>query len=96
MDRVPDSPPSRTDVDIATGVVVGIRGGTVAGAVDELFAAAKEHRVSLFELSRTLITVAEGHEIERSDATDAVYAVWGSTLGRRGAAAHMPGGAAEI
>ncbi|MCZ4519773.1 ANTAR domain-containing protein [Rhodococcus ruber] len=86
-DRLPDSPASRTDVDIATGVLIGIHGGSVADAIDELFATARHHRVSLFDLSRTLITVAEGRDIERSSTTDAVYAVWGSALGRRGAEA---------
>ncbi|MGV8875662.1 MAG: ANTAR domain-containing protein [Rhodococcus sp. (in: high G+C Gram-positive bacteria)] len=86
-DRLPDSPASRTDVDIATGVLVGIHGGSVADAVEELFTTAKNHRVSLFELSRTLITVAEGCDIQRSSTSDAVYAVWGSALGRRGAEA---------
>lgn len=86
-DRLLDSPASRTDVDIATGVLVGIRGGSVADAIDELFTTAKNYRVSLFELSRTLITVAEGRDIERSSTSDAVYAVWGSALGRRGAEA---------
>ncbi|MCZ4561216.1 ANTAR domain-containing protein [Rhodococcus sp. IEGM 1401] len=84
-DRLPESPASRTHVDIATGVLIGIHGGSVADAIDELFTTARNHRVSLFELSRTLITVAEGRDIERSSATDAVYEVWGSALGRRGA-----------
>ncbi|CCQ17780.1 putative uncharacterized protein [Rhodococcus sp. AW25M09] len=88
-DRLPDSPASRTDVDIATGVLIGIRGGSVADAIEELFTTARNHRVSLFELSRTLITVAEGRDIERSSTSDAVYAVWGSALGRRGAAAPL-------
>lgn len=84
-ERLPDSPASRTHVDIATGVVLGVRGGSVADAVDELFATAKTHRVSLFELSRTLITVAEGRDVERSSTLDVVYSVWGAALGRRGA-----------
>jgi hypothetical protein len=84
-DRLPDSPASRTDVDIATGVLIGIHGGSVADAIDELFTTAKNHRVSLFELSRTLITVAEGRDVEQSTTTDAVYSMWGSALGRRGA-----------
>ncbi|OZD81595.1 ANTAR domain-containing protein [Rhodococcus sp. 05-339-2] len=88
-DRLPESPASRTHVDIATGVLIGIHGGSVADAIDELFTTARHHRVSLFELSRTLITVAEGRDIERSSATDAVYEVWGSALGRRGAATHF-------
>ena len=86
-DRLPDSPASRTDVDIATGVLIGIHGGSVADAIDELFATARHHRVSLFDLSRTLITVAEGRDIAQSATTDAVYATWGSALGRRGAEA---------
>ncbi|WP_072806828.1 ANTAR domain-containing protein [Rhodococcoides yunnanense] len=85
-DRSPDTtasrgPASRTDLDIATGVLVGLCGGSVASAVDDLFATARDNRVSLFELSRTVITLAEGKERGDAETRRIALARWGSVLG---------------
>ncbi|MDJ0396682.1 ANTAR domain-containing protein [Rhodococcus sp. G-MC3] len=84
-ERSPDTmasrgPASRTDVDIATGVLVGRCGGTVATAVDDLFATARDNRVSLFELSRTVITLAEGRQCGDEAPRRVALARWGSAL----------------
>ncbi|MGA9869635.1 MAG: ANTAR domain-containing protein [Rhodococcus sp. (in: high G+C Gram-positive bacteria)] len=90
-DRNPDTtasrgPASRTDVDVATGVLVGRCGGTVAAAVDDLFATARDNRISLFELSRTVITLAEGREGGDSETRRVALAQWGAALGTPSAA----------
>lgn len=87
-ERSPDTtasrgPASRTDVDIATGVLVGLCGGSVATAVEDLFATARDNRVSLFELSRTVITLAEGRQRGDADIQRVALARWGSVLGAR-------------
>ncbi|SNS40364.1 ANTAR domain-containing protein [Rhodococcoides kyotonense] len=89
-DRTPDTtasrgPASRTDVDIATGVLVGVGGGSVAAAVDDLFATARDNRVSLFELARAVITLAEGKDRGDSDTRRVALARWGSLLAARSA-----------
>jgi hypothetical protein len=76
-------PASRTDVDIATGVLVGRCGGTVAEAVEELFSTARDNRISLFELSRTVITLAEGKGGGDTTTRRVALQQWGDALGRR-------------
>lgn len=51
---------SRTDVDVATGILIGLRGCTVSAAHDELLGVAAEHRLSPFSVARALITLASG------------------------------------
>ncbi|MDJ0360239.1 ANTAR domain-containing protein [Rhodococcus sp. H29-C3] len=85
IDRSPDTmtsrgPASRTDVDIATGVLVGVRGGSAARAVADLFATARDNRVSLFELSRTVITIAEGRDGGEPETRRVALARWGTAL----------------
>lgn len=87
-DRSPETtasrgPASRTDVDIATGVLVGRLGGTVAEAVENLFATARDNRVSLFELSRTVITLAEGRDVADPASRRVALEQWGDALGAR-------------
>jgi hypothetical protein len=87
-EKNPDStasrgPASRTDVDIATGVLVGRCGGTVASAVEDLFATARENRISLFELSRTVITLAEGRPGGDDASREIAFSRWGSALAPR-------------
>lgn len=84
-DRSPETmasrgPASRTDVDIATGVLVGRCGGTVAAAVEDLIATARDNRISLFELSRTVITLAEGRHGRDETSRQIALARWGSAL----------------
>lgn len=84
-ERNPDTmasrgPASRSTVDIATGVLVGRCGGSVAAAAMELIATARDNRISLFELSRTVITLAEGKEGRDSASRRVALAQWGSAL----------------
>ncbi|MET0196185.1 MULTISPECIES: ANTAR domain-containing protein [Nocardiaceae] len=73
-------PASRSDVDIATGVLVGRCGVTVTAAVNDLFATARDNRVSLFELARTVITIAEGRDSHDSESRRIALARWGHVL----------------
>ncbi len=77
----PRGPASRTDVDIATGVLVGRLGTTVNEALDQLFSTARDNRVSLFELSRTVTTLAEGGDGRDSFTRRVAREQWGSALG---------------
>lgn len=84
-ERSPDTtasrgPASRTDVDIATGVLVGRLGGTVSEQVDSLFATARDNRISLFELSRTVITLAEGKSVGDVASRQVALAQWGDAI----------------
>jgi hypothetical protein len=84
-DRNPDTTASRgsasrTDVDVATGVLVGRCGITVAAAVNELFSTARDNRISLFELSRTVITLAEGKDGGEPSTRLVALQQWGSAL----------------
>lgn len=76
-------PASRTDVDIATGVLLGRHGGTVSSALEELFSTARDNRISLFELSRAVITLAEGGEVVDANSRRIVLERWGSVLDER-------------
>lgn len=74
-------PASRTDVDIATGVLVGRFGTSVTEALNQLFATARDNQVSLFELSRTVITLAEGGDGRDSFTRRVALEQWGPALG---------------
>lgn len=74
-------PASRTDVDIATGVLVGRCGTSVTEAVSQLFATARDNRISLFELSRTVITLAEGKDGRDPFTRRVALEQWGDALG---------------
>lgn len=85
-ERSPDTtasrgPASRTDVDIATGVLVGRCAITVTQALDDLFATARDNRISVFELSRTVITLAEGKDVRDAFARRVALEQWGPALG---------------
>lgn len=89
-DRSPDTttsrgPASRTDVDIATGVLVGLQGGSVSAAVDDLFSTARDNRLSLFELARAVITLAEGGDRGDTETRRVALARWGAHLAPRSA-----------
>ena len=71
---------SRTDVDIATGVLVGRCGTSVTEAVNQLFATARDNRISLFELSRTVIPLAEGKDGRDPFTRRIALEQWGAVL----------------
>lgn len=71
---------SRTDVDVATGILVGLRGCSVSVAHDELLGVAAEHRLSPFSVARALITAASGGTAAGVPAA-VVDMRWGSLIG---------------
>ncbi|GGG17252.1 hypothetical protein GCM10007304_34290 [Rhodococcoides trifolii] len=76
---------SRIDVDIATGILVAVRSISPDAANAELVACAVANHLSLFQLSRALITLAAHGAPSASDspaARSVAELEWGGALGR--------------
>lgn len=77
---------SRIDVDIATGILVAVRSISPDAANAELVACAVANHLSLFQLSRALITLASDGEPSASDSAAARSVAeleWGGALAQR-------------
>lgn len=71
---------SRTDVDVATGILVGLRGCSVSAAHDELLGVAAEHRLSPFSVARALITLVSGGIDQGGESSAVVEMRWGGLV----------------
>ncbi|MGU3432072.1 ANTAR domain-containing protein [Actinomycetes bacterium M1A6_2h] len=77
---------SRIDVDIATGILVAVRSISPDAANAELVACAVANHLSLFQLSRALITLASDGVPSASDspaARSVAELEWGGALASR-------------
>ncbi len=73
------SDPSRRDIDVATGILIGLRGYSERDAFDELVAATHRTGAGIASIARSLIAIARG----RSDSTpvhDAALRLWGDAF----------------
>lgn len=71
---------SRRVIDVATGILVGLRGYTQREAFDELVRVVNETGVGIGSIATGLVAVATG---QSSAAHAEAFTAWGTLFGRR-------------
>jgi len=87
MSRTRTGDASRRDLDVAVGILIGLRGCAEREAFDELVAVATTTGLGLFNVARSLSAIAGGSSsAEDSEAFNA----WGDLIRRARAATLTP------
>jgi ANTAR domain len=73
------SVPSRRDIDLATGILVGMRGFSEKDAFAELVATAHRSGAGISAVARALIALAGGRQVPISDRGEAL-SIWGDSF----------------
>jgi len=71
--------PSRRDIDVATGILIGLRGYSEHDAFDELVRATHRTGAGISAVARALIAIAGGHH-DAGPVYDAAMDLWGHAL----------------
>jgi len=69
---------SRRVIDIATGILIGLKGCTAQEAFDELVTVVKETGIGIGTISSGLVALADG---SASSAHAEAFAAWGHLVG---------------
>ena len=87
MSRTRTADASRRDLDVAVGILIGLRGCAEREAFDELVAVATRTGLGLFNVARSLSALAGGS----SSADDSeAFNAWGELIRRARAATLAP------
>jgi hypothetical protein len=77
------SPQGTRMLDAAKGILVGLRGYTMADAFSEILCVAAEYGVGPLSVSHALVALAEGsRQTYDTPATEAAYRTWASLVDR--------------
>ena len=71
--------PPRRDIDVATGILIGLRGYSEREAFDELVRATHRTGAGISTVVRSLIAIAGGHR-DAGPVYDAALDLWGHAL----------------
>ena len=71
--------PSRRDIDVATGILIGLRGYSERDAFDELVRATHQTGAGISAVARALIEIAGGRR-DAGTVFDAAMGLWGHAL----------------
>jgi hypothetical protein len=74
---------ARRSLDLAQGILIGLRRCTTEGAFDELVTVAHKHSVSVSALASALVTLGTGTVDERESDRDALavaHLAWGDLI----------------
>ncbi|MEO3761154.1 ANTAR domain-containing protein [Mycobacterium sp. B14F4] len=80
MSYRPEADTSRRVIDVATGILVGLRGCTQREAFDELVRVVNQTGVGIGSIAAGLVALASG---QACAAHAEAFTVWGELVGRR-------------